>query len=130
RDESTGKNKYCYVGSPIGEISQSPNTRDIQSYIKDTDMPYKKFLVVADSLPKLIKAIGEHIYQDYFLMIDEIDTYQDDSTFRPALSDAIDYYFRFNPYHRCLVSATIKEFSHPNVQQEPVIELEYPPVPM
>lgn len=128
-DEITGKNKYCYVGSPIGECTQ--DTRQaIQRYLQDNDIKYKKFLVVADSFPTLIEEIGESVYKDYFLMIDEIDTYQDDSTFRPALPDAIDYYFRFNPYNRCLVSATIKEFSHPQVNQEPVIELEYPPVPM
>lgn len=129
RDEITGKNKYCYIGSAIGECTQ--NIRQvIRRYLQNNDIRHKKFLVVADSLPTLIEEIGEDVYKNYFLMIDEIDTYQDDSTFRPVLPDAIDYYFRFNPYHRCLVSATIKEFSHPDVQQEPVIELEYPPVPM
>ena len=125
-DEITGKNKYCYVGSEIGIFVESTKPEDIINYLNDPDVLFKKFLVVADSLPKVIGNIGDHVYQNYFLMVDEVDTYQDDSTFRPSLPNVIDYYFRFNPYHRCLVSATMKEFSHPEILREPVIELEYP----
>lgn len=127
-DETTGKSKYCYVGSEIGIFRESTHPDDIRNYLNDPDIFYKKFLVVADSLPKVINTIGNHVYQNYFLMVDEVDTYQDDSTFRPALPNVIDYYFRFNPYYRCLVSATIKEFSHPEILGEPVIDLKYPTV--
>ena len=37
---------------------------------------YKKLLVVADSLGRLLKLIKEENYKDYFLMIDEIDVLQ------------------------------------------------------
>ena len=58
-------------------------------------------------------------------MVDEIDSYQYDSSFRPILEDVIDYYFKFNKNLRCLVSATVGEFSNPDIAKEPVINVEF-----
>lgn len=43
---------------------------DIKDYL-NSDTKYKKFIVVYDSLPRLIDIIGELVYNDYFLLIDE-----------------------------------------------------------
>lgn len=105
-----------YIGSGIEEISNALN--HVQSYLSNDKYQYKKFLVVADSLGLLIKVIinskiYNNIYKEFFLMVDEIDLLQDDSKFRPSLESVIDYYFRFDAKNRCLVSATLKEFSNP-----------------
>ncbi|MFQ7087870.1 MAG: hypothetical protein ACLRTD_26075 [Bacteroides sp.] len=50
--------------------------KEIQSYLSDDKVVYKKFLVVADSLYKLLQIIGKEHYKDYFLMIDEVDMIQ------------------------------------------------------
>ena len=49
-----------------GKISNG----DIKEYL-NSNIKYKKFIVVYDSLPRLIDIIGESIYKDYFLLIDE-----------------------------------------------------------
>lgn len=116
-----GKYKYLYVGSSIS----GSNMPTIYTYLNGTSIEYKKFLVVADSLPKLIEAIGESVYQDYFIMVDEIDSYQYDSNYRPALEDVIDYYFKFPETQRCLVSATVGVFSNPKINEEPVINIKF-----
>lgn len=118
-----GKYKYLYVGS---EIEGMPNDiPSIPNYLSDKTIAHKKFLVVADSLPRIIEAIGEKAFHSYFIMIDEIDLYQSDSTYRPALENVIDYYFQFDYTKRCMVSATIREFSNPQINEESVIEIEY-----
>ena len=116
-----GKYKYLYVGSSIS----GSNMPTIYTYLNDTSIEYKKFLVVADSLPRLLKEIGESSYKDYFLMVDEIDSYQYDSNYRPALEDVIDYYFKFPETQRCLVSATVGVFSNPKINEEPVINIKF-----
>ena len=81
----------------------------------------KKFLVVADSLPRLIKILesnGIDVYHNYFLMVDEIDTMQADSAYRPKLEDVMDYYFKFDWKHRSAVSATLNDFSNPLLENE------------
>lgn len=46
-------------------------------------------------------------------MIDEIDVLQSDNNYRPQLEDVIDYYLLFPPKNRCMVTATMKEFTNP-----------------
>ncbi len=120
-----GKYKYLYVGSPVENLADMPNIGD---YLNDKEIEYKKIVVVADSLPKVIDAInsvGINVYEDYYLMIDEIDTCQADSTYRPKLEAVVDYYFCFIRQNRCMVSATVQKFSNPQINNEPVIEIEY-----
>lgn len=118
-----GKEKYRvqYVGGAITGFK----TSNIEDYLSDPDIIHKKFLVVADSLPKLLEAIGEENYKDYFFMVDEIDSYQYDGNYRPALEKVIDYYFKFPSTKRCLVSATVGEFSNSKIEEEPIINVAF-----
>lgn len=149
------KNRYLYVGSDINEC-RKPTDEQIYEYLTQKVDPgtYKKIIVVADSLGrvmkqfksaplKLAKIIETHweethtpmkitpedIYSHnslcWYLMVDEIDSYQSDGAFRPAMENVIDYYLEFPPIKRCLVSATIRPFSNPQLQEEPVLELNY-----
>lgn len=116
---NTQKYSILYYGSSISGFNQ----QNISDYLNDTNIEYKKFIVVADSLPKLMSNIGDNSYKDYFIMVDEIDSYQYDTSYRPALEDVIDYYLKFPYTKRCLVSATIGSFSNPLINDEPIINV-------
>lgn len=120
-DGEPDKYGALYVGGNIPDF----HVPTIETYLHDTSIQYKKFLVVADSLPRLLEAIGEEHYKDFFFMVDEIDSYQYDCQYRPKLEDVIDYYFQFPRSHRCLVSATIGEFSNNDLIEEPVINVKF-----
>lgn len=118
---NTDKYSILYVGSRITGFT----VQSIEEYTNDTSIPYKKFMVVVDSLPRLLDRLGESSYSDYFIMFDEIDSYQYDSWYRPNMENAIEYYFKFPYKNRCLVSATIGEFCNPKIQSEPVINVKF-----
>lgn len=159
-------NRFLYVGSDIPEENcKSPTDEQIRSYIAEKrtgTFPYKKILVVADSLGRVMaqfKYIKEapirfwnkkleeapeelkqnpmrfllslpaeklcEPHMDWHIMVDEIDTFQSDSKFREAMENVIDYYLEFPPIKRCLVSATIRPFTHPQLKEEPLLEINY-----
>lgn len=64
-------------------------------------------------------------HMDWHIMVDEIDTFQSDGKFREAMENVIDYYLEFPPIKRCLVSATIRPFTHPQLKEEPLLEINY-----
>jgi len=120
----TLKHSHCqYVGSKIGTKRGAVLLHELQDYINNKDIEYKKFIVVADSLERVTKLIGDNVYNNYFLMVDEVDMLQSDSNYRPALENVMDYYFRFNKKNRCLLTATMKEFSNPLLQYETRFDL-------
>ena len=124
----TGKGKYLYVGSAIkGKADSGTTKKDIIKYINNNSIPYKKIITVADSLKKVLGVL-DYLKIDrntYFLVVDEVDIIQSDSTFRPKLENVIDYYFTFGRENRALLSATIGEFSHPKVREEYMIDIDY-----
>jgi len=120
----TKKHAQCqYVGSKIGIERGAVLKPELQNYLSNKEIQFKKFIVVADSLKRVIDLIGDDIYKNYFLMVDEVDMIQSDSSYRPALEDVMDYYFRFNKRNRCLLTATMKEFSNPLLQFETRFDL-------
>lgn len=121
--EKATAHNCLYVGSEIeGQDYEMPSLKE---YLDDENVRYKKFIVVADSLEKVIKAIGGRVFFDYFFLVDEIDTYQSDSTFRDSMENVIDYYMWFYKGHRSLVTATLKEFSNPELENEVAMEIRY-----
>ena len=121
--EKDGKWSVLYVGS---DVDGAPNDMpEIEEYLNDETIVHKKFIVVADSLYKVIDAIGAEVKNNYFLMVDEIDSFQSDSSYRPRLESVIDYYLDFKYYNRCLVSATLNEFSNPEIAAESIINIIY-----
>jgi len=109
---------YKYIGSEISDANQSSSKDDILDYDQNDAIEHKKYLVVADSLPKLNETLGEERFGQFFLMFDEIDMLQSDSHFRPNLERSMDYYFKASEQNRCVVSATIRDFSHPELRKE------------
>jgi len=122
--EEKGPNSCLYVGSKTNEFNNSSNGV-ILNYIFDSSYEYKKFFVVADSLARLLNLIEKDNFDKYFLMVDEVDTLQSDSTYRSSLEVVMDYYERFNYYQRAVVSATIKDFTNPVLEKESVVKISY-----
>lgn len=92
-----------YVGGGVSNI-------DIKEFLKNASPSKKiKFFVVADSFPRLIKILGTKAYDDYFLLIDEIDTFQTDTSYRSSLEYVIDYFHDFTD--KAAVTATLIPFS-------------------
>ena len=114
-----------YVGSKMGDMTSSTTDESITNYINNPEIIYKKILVVADSLERVVKNIGKEGLAEYFIMVDEVDTLQSDSHFRPKLENVMDYYFNyFSRTQRCVVSATIRDFSHPELKNEMMFSIE------
>lgn len=120
-NHTTEKYDVGYVGGSIAGF----NPPNFETYLNDDTIKYKKFMVVVDSLPRLLNLIGKDSFKDYFIMFDEIDSYQYDSWYRPNMEKAIDLYFQFPFTSRCLVSATIDSFSNPLIEKEPVINVNF-----
>lgn len=129
KKEKDGEDSCMYIGSPIGSIHSDISYQDIRAYLDLNNEKPKKFLVVADSLPKVLKVIGEEHYKDFFLMIDEIDTLQTDNTYRPALENVMDYYAKFEQTKRAAVSATLRDYTHPELLKETIITTDYKQTP-
>lgn len=110
-----------YIGGRINGF-KVPTIKD---YLSDNGIKYKKFIVVIDSLDTLLEEIGEEHFKDYFIMFDEIDSYQYDSSYRPKMERNFDYYFKFPETQRCLVSATIGQFSDTRIENEPIINVTF-----
>lgn len=109
-NKSLSNSGTFYVGSLPG--NKKVTAAEIREYYGNTRIKWKKLLVVANSLPKVFGALGEStIYEKFFLMFDEIDKFQGESTFRTELENCLDYY---NPKvcRGCLVSATVGSFSN------------------
>lgn len=121
-----------YVGSKYGRIANDTSLNDVALYLVNRKDSVRKFLTVADSLPKLLgylEELGEKVYEEYFLMIDEIDTMQIDSCYRPRLENVIDYYFKFDFMNRAMVSATVQPFSNPSLEKEGRLLLKWEKTP-
>lgn len=116
------KHPHClYVGSKLNDERKKVSEDEILAYLNNENIKFKKFLVVADSLKFLIETIeevDEEIAINYFLLVDEVDMLQSESSYRPNLEVVMDYYFKFHPLNRCLLTATMKDFSNPNLKKE------------
>jgi hypothetical protein len=114
-----------YIGSETRYHNKKTTKYNIKYYINNSKIKYKKIVVVADSLYRLIEIIGEDAYSKYFLLIDEADSFQMDSTFRRSMEECLDFYKKFEPSNRCLLSSTLLDFSDPDLSNEPKTVLKY-----
>lgn len=119
------KNKYPakFVGTKPGG-SKGTKPEEIQKYLRET-ITYKKFIVVADSLPKLLNAIPATELESYHFMLDESDSFQLDSTFRDSMEMCMDIYKTFPCKNRSMVTATPLHFSDPELKDEVRLTVRY-----
>lgn len=117
--------EVLYVGSETKFHKKKVTRKEIKEYVNNPNIPYKKLMVVADSLSKVIEAVGSNVFQDYFLLIDEVDSFQMDSNFRKSMEECIDHYKCFPEDKRCMLSATNIPFSDPALSTEKTIKILY-----
>lgn len=99
-----------YVGGGV-------KSKDIKEFLTQaTPKKKNKFFVVADSFPRLIQILGDQVYDDYFLLIDEIDTFQIDTSYRSSLEYVIDYFHDFK--EKAAVTATMIPFTDDKFSSE------------
>ena len=128
----TGKYHYYESSSPLDYDSGIPE--DLSNYLKDNTIVHKKIIVVADSLRNLYLHLINYpaTYVDYFLLIDEIDSIQKDSSFRSKMEECIEVYNSHHFKHRGMVTATMMDFSDDeltDVKKSPLTKFYYPPYP-
>ena len=77
---------------------------DIRYYLQN-HKGYKKFIVVYDSLPKLLEVIGSSVYNNYFLLIDEYHILFNSYVLRNyAIKRLLNEYRKFDNF--CFMTAT------------------------
>lgn len=115
------KHSILYKGSQFPGIS-SLKADEVRARMARNELI--KIMVVADSLPTLLHDLGEES-KDYFdITFDEIDSYQLESDYRPALLLSYKEYFKFGREKRRMVSATVQAFSDPELADEQRIIIE------
>jgi hypothetical protein len=125
----TGKYLYYESSSPLDFDSGIPE--DLSNYLEDNTIVHKKIIVVADSLRNLYLHLINYpaTYVDYFLLIDEIDSIQKDSSFRSKMEDCIEVYKSHHFEHRGMVTATMMDFADDeltDVKKSPLTKFYYP----
>ncbi len=112
------KHKAFYIGGKTKQILIGISDKQIRQYLLNDTIKHKKFVVVADSLFRLMRVMDEldsTLKSTYFFMIDEIDSFQLDSSFRKSMENCIDIYKSFDVVKRAMVTATLLAFSDPNL---------------
>ncbi|GAB3164188.1 hypothetical protein [Telluribacter humicola] len=119
------KHGAMYVGSETQYHLNKVRKDTFLTYISNPSIQYKKIVVVADSLWKVIDWIGDTVYKDFHILIDEADSFQLDSLFRSSMESSFDYYKLFPQDQRSMVSATMLKFSDPDLKDEPTTSIVY-----
>lgn len=100
---------------------------DYLKYCKKNDQPLK-FICVSDQLGKLknyINQIEDLKFEDFHLLIDEIDSMQLQSDFRNVMHYVMEIYKEHPHKNRTLLSATLTKFHDPKLNDEPFLKITY-----
>ncbi len=94
----------------------------VQDYIESTRREGKplKFICVNDQLSSLEACSAELglNFKQFFLLLDEIDSMQEQSGFRNVMDDTLDIYKKHPKRKRAMLTATMQEFSDPGLAKE------------
>ncbi|GAB3217306.1 hypothetical protein GCM10027454_00180 [Algoriphagus aestuariicola] len=113
-----------YAGTkPGSKATKAPSAKQIKEYLNSPGD--KKLICVVDSLKKVMDSIPIQDRGSFFLLLDETDSLQLDSGFRPSMSDAMEVYKKHPANMRATVTATPLEFSDPELQHEPLTIVKY-----
>ena len=115
----SGGDVHYFSSDRLTKVATQNKEDKLKRYLEDSRKKFNKITVVADSLPKLIDIIGKDVYTNYFLLLDEIDSIQKDSTFRKKMEICMELYKKFDFDKRAVVSATLLDFSDPILNSLP-----------
>ena len=120
------KNKdYLYVGSTTKNHPTKLSNEKIKEYLDNSKIKYKKIIIVADSLARLMTLMPEKQRETFFLMLDESDSFQLDSIYRTSMEECYNFYKNHSPKLRCMVTATPIKFNDPILSHEIITEFRY-----
>ena len=110
-----------YIGGELSSDIPSFHIPQFELFL-DIDFKYKKIVCVADSFPKAYEVLSKKgVVNDYFLLIDEIDSFQMDSSFRYSMEKCMDIYLTFPETQRAMLTATPINFSDHRLKNEPKV---------
>lgn len=117
---------YLYVGTPM-RGRNTTKKEEILRYLQNSAILHKKIICVVNSLTTVLNTVQEAgmPISDFFLMLDETDSLQLDSTYRKEMNEAFEIYKTFHPENRATVTATPLKFSDPELATEPETEFRY-----
>jgi len=87
-------------------VYEGVSTKHVVEYLKGK-APKKKLLTTPESLRKIIRAFDQlkiNGYKDYFILMDEAHKYIQDVDYRPNITLAMDYFFKFE--NNAMISST------------------------
>lgn len=124
------KSKQKTGGAISTKIFSSNADEALVAYIKEVKSKNKpiKITCVTDQLSSLKKALDIYqngLFDNLFLVLDEIDCLQEHSRFRGVMDECLTIYKLHPKELRVLISATIKKFHDPVLKQEPVSVIKY-----
>lgn len=105
------KYEVHYIGSSDDETPIS----SIEAVVKDLEkQKVVKLFVVVDSYIKLHQELkNANLLNDVFVLFDEIDTFQSESTYRTKMEIAVDLFFELDQDKRAMMTATNIQSVHP-----------------
>lgn len=112
-----------YLGSSFQ--GRYPDSMDrIEDAVKDGKRV--KIMAVADSFVKEFYQHKELFLKNFHLLIDEVDSFQSEASYRLILNDCIDIYKLFAKNQRTMISATLQDFLEEEIAGEPIYEIKKP----
>lgn len=108
---------HLYVGSETIKHPNKVSNEDIIDYILNEDIEFKKIICVTDSLGRIANILGEEFFE-YFLMVDESDSIQVESKYRPSMNSVYSIFKNHPKDNRCMISATPINFNDPELTSD------------
>lgn len=110
------KHGLLYFGGSYPGITKSDSKEIVE--LLEAGNQFVKIAAVADSFVSLYNEAGAILKDHFFLMLDEIDSFQSEAHYRPNLEECLDIYFDFPDDKRAMVSATIQDSLDEEIEKE------------
>lgn len=128
KDQDTTKSKKeLFVLSLLSVMGVEENLKKYIKECKANDKPIK-ITCVTDQLQSLKDCLNNTentTFEDFHLVLDEIDSLQEQSNFRNVMEPCFNIYKKHLPEKRTLISATLIKFHDPDMLTEPYSKIEY-----
>ena len=110
------------LGIKLWGIYEGVTQLHVQKYLTDDSVPYKKLITTPESFDKIRDAVKNlkkrgiiiDIYSDYFCLFDECEKLNQDSGYRPKITNPVEDFFLFDK--KAFVSATPLDIQHPKIK--------------
>lgn len=111
-----------HLGIKLWGIYEGVTHLQVQSYLTNDSVPYKKLITTPEGFSKIRYAVKNlkkqgiiiDIYTDYFCLFDECEKLTQDSRFRPKITNPVEDFFEFK--QKAFVSATPLDIQHPKIK--------------